>query len=70
MGPTGGPITKNVGQYGNSFKNWPQKISESIHAFFWFLCETGRAVGDRFLKACGFMLFPINVCACARSTKL
>jgi hypothetical protein len=41
-------------------KNWPQKISEFIHAFFLFLCETGRAVGTRFLKAHGFLAFPIN----------
>ena len=53
-------MTKNVIQYENSSKNRPRKISESIHTFFWFLHETGRAVGARVLKARVFFTFPIN----------
>ena len=48
---------------------WPRKISESIHVFC-HLCEKGTAVGAMFLKARGFLAFPINVCASACSTKI
>jgi len=30
------------------------KICESIHAFLWFLYETARADGEKFMKSCVF----------------
>jgi hypothetical protein len=45
---------RNVAQCGNSSKNQPRKVSESIHAIFRFLDETSNVVGPRYLKVRGF----------------